>query len=109
MRVLLVNNFVRHGSGVDRMVRLEQAFLSAHGHEVAARLSGGPFDVVHVHNTVSLDTTATAQRVRALWDDRPARDAMRRAARTAFEERFCTDVFGRNLVTALEQLGRSRP
>ena len=279
MRVLLVNNFVRHGSGVDRMVRLEQAFLSAHGHDVhlvardnasfdsarplaaaalrasclyspgarrdvAARLSGGPFDVVHVYNTVPLvtgavydalrhtqalvvshlhdyrafcpaayafrndadcdlctrslffgctvyrcyrdsllesaglttarlidaargrrfgaaphayvacsrhvkdehvarglpaarvavvhngvadpdpegvrrgrtgliadffDTTATAQRVRSLWDDRPARDAMRRAARTAFEERFCTDVFGRNLVTALEQLGRSRP
>ena len=34
MKVLLVNNFVRHGSGVDRMVRLEQTVLAGKGHDV---------------------------------------------------------------------------
>ena len=93
MKVLLVNNFVRHGSGVDRMVRLEQTLLARQGHEVdlvardnasfdsapaltaaalrasclyswtarrdvAARLSRGAVDVVHVHNTVPLLTGA---------------------------------------------------
>ena len=52
---------------------------------------------------------AAAQRIRALADDEPARDALRRAARAAFEERFRADMFGRNLVAAFEQLGEARP
>jgi glycosyltransferase involved in cell wall biosynthesis len=92
------------------LVSLESYAL---GVPVAATAAGGNPELVDDGRTGLIadffDTTATAQRIRALWDDRPARDAMRRAARAAFEERFCADVFGRNLVAALEQLGPSGP
>ena len=54
------------------------------------------------------DPTAVARRIRALYDDEPARDALRRAARAAFEERFHAEVFGRNLVAAFEELAEVR-
>ncbi len=90
------------------LVALESYAL---GVPVAASAGGGNPELID-HGRTGLtadfaDTSATAQRVRALWDDRPALDTMRRAARAVFEERFCSDVFGRNLVTALDQLGRS--
>jgi glycosyltransferase involved in cell wall biosynthesis len=102
VKILIANNFVRFGSGVDGVVRLERETLLSRNHEVAVferdnydfdradgarraslltsclysfpvrreltsilrratRSATGPYDVVHVHNTVPLMTGS-------IWD-----------------------------------------
>jgi glycosyltransferase involved in cell wall biosynthesis len=82
------------------------------GVPVAATAAGGNRELVDDGRTGMIvdfsDAAAVARRIRALGDDEPARDALRRAARAAFEERFRADVFGRNLVAAFEQLSEAR-
>ena len=82
------------------------------GVPVAASPAGGNRELIDDGRTGIIgdfsDTAAVASRIRALCDDEPAREALRRAARAAFEERFRAEVFGRNLVAALEQLAEAR-